>query len=141
MQLVVNLSFNGQCEAAFKLYEQALGGAITMMLRYSESPMAQITTQTILESAPESGDKIMHATMQLGGQTLTGTDYGNYQVPQGFALQLNVDDPVEAEHLAETLADGGTVHMPLQTTFWAERYAVITDRFGTPWKINCGKRG
>jgi len=133
MQLVVNLSFDGQCEAAFRLYEQVLGGTITMMLRYSESPMSP--------AAPDAGDKIMHATMLLGGQTLTGTDYGNHQVPQGFALQLDVDDPGEAERLANSLAEGGTVHVPLQTTFWAERYAVITDRFGTPWKINCCKRG
>jgi len=133
MQLVVNLSFNGQCQAAFKLYEQALGGTITMMLRYSDSPMAQ--------TAPEAADKIFHATMQLCGHTLTGTDVPSDRYPpQGFALQLNVDDPGEAERLAISLAEGGAVHMPLQTTFWAERYAVITDRFGTPWKINCGKR-
>jgi PhnB protein len=132
MQLVVNLSFNGRCEAAFQWYEQLLGGSITMMLRYSESPMAQ--------AAPEAGDTIVHATMQLGGQTLTGTDVpSDSYPPQGFALQLNIDDPGEAERLANSLAEGGTVHMPLQTTFWAERYAVITDRFGTPWKINCGR--
>jgi PhnB protein len=27
--------------------------------------------------------------------------------------------------------------MPLEKTFWAERFGVVTDRFGIPWAINC----
>ena len=41
MQLNPYLSFNGQCEAAFKFYEQCLSGKIVAMLTYGESPMAK----------------------------------------------------------------------------------------------------
>jgi len=133
MRFNTHLWFNGQCEAAFKLYEQCFGGEITTMLTYGDSPMAS--------TAPELRDKIVHATLKLGDQRLTGVDVSpdGYEKPQGFAVQINIDDPGEAERIFNTLAEGGIVQMPLQQTFWAERYSVLTDRFGTPWEINCGK--
>jgi PhnB protein len=27
--------------------------------------------------------------------------------------------------------------MPIQPTFWAARFAMFFDRYGTPWMINC----
>jgi PhnB protein len=29
--------------------------------------------------------------------------------------------------------------MPIQETFWAKRFGMLVDRFGTPWMINCSK--
>jgi PhnB protein len=132
MLLIPHLSFNGQCEAAFKLYEACLGGKITFLLTYGASPAAA--------DAPEMADKIVHATLQVGDQRITGADVapGRYAKPQGFSVQLNVDDPGDAERIFNTLAEGGRVTLPLQQTFWARRYGVVTDRFGTPWEINCG---
>jgi PhnB protein len=62
-----------------------------------------------------------------------------YQKPQGFSLQLNLSDPVEAERIFKALAENGTVQMPLQETFWALRFGVLVDQFGIPWLINCEK--
>jgi len=133
MRLNTHIAFNGQCEAAFRLYEQCLAGKITVMLTYGASPMAS--------SAPDLADKILHATLKVGDQTLTGADVplNAYNKPQGFAVQLNIDDPQEAQRIFNTFSEGGIVQLPLQKTFWAERYAILTDRFGTPWEINCGK--
>ena len=64
---------------------------------------------------------------------------GQYQKPQGFALQFNLSDPVEAERIFQALAGDGTVEMPLQETFWALRFGVLVDQFGIPWLINCEK--
>ena len=90
-------------------------------------------------SYPELKDKIVHATLKIEDQTLTGADVSpkSYDKPQGFAVQLNIDDPKDAKRVFDVLAEGGVVQMPLQKTFWAEQYAVLTDRFGVPWEINC----
>ncbi len=132
MRFNTHLAFDGQCEAAFRLYAECLGGEIKMMLPYGDSPLAS-------SSAPELRDKIVHVTLKVGDQTLTGADVEHkaYERPRGFAVQLNLDDADTARRLFAVLAEGGEVRMPLQKTFWAEHYAVFTDRFGTPWEINC----
>ena len=61
----------------------------------------------------------------------------SYQRPTGFTLCLSADDEAEAERLFTALAEGGTVQMPLQPTFFATRYGEIVDRFGIPWEIRC----
>jgi len=45
-----------------------------------------------------------------------------------------VDD---SERIFAALSDKGTVQMPLQQTFWARRFGMLIDQFGTPWMINC----
>ena len=50
---------------------------------------------------------------------------------------IDMDDALEAERIFRALADHGTVVLPLQETFWASRFAVVVDRFGIPWSINC----
>lgn len=126
------LMFNGQCEAAFKFYEQCLGGKITAMMTYGESPMAE---QTSAEQRP----KIMHAQLMVGNQELMGSDTPPemFEEPKGFYVQLGIPDPTEAERVFHALAENGTVKMPFQETFWAYRFGMLVDRFGTPWMINC----
>ena len=58
---------------------------------------------------------------------------------QGFSVTLGTDEPAEAERVFAALAAGGTVTMPIAETFWARRFGMLTDRFGTPWMINCEK--
>ena len=130
MRFNAHISYNGECEAAFAIYKECLGGEITFLMTYGDAPTP---------SAPELRDKIVHATLKVGDQTLTGTDVlaTAYERPRGFAVQLNLDEPAEARRIYDVLAEGATVAMPLQKTFWAEQYAVLTDRFGTPWEINC----
>ncbi len=128
-----HLSFNGQCAAAFGFYEQCLGGNIVMMMTYGNSPLAD-------QAAPDWRDKILHATFAVGDQILTGGDEppGRYEAPRGFSLLLNVDAPEEADRVFAALAENGEVHMPLTETFWARRFGMLVDQFGTPWTINCG---
>lgn len=84
-------------------------------------------------------DKILHATLQLEGGRITGVDTlpVEYKKPQGFALQLNLSSPEDAQRIYAALTPEGEIGMPLQKTFWSELFAVFTDRFGTPWEINC----
>ncbi len=129
----VNLSFNGQCEAAFRHYERCLNGKITFMLTWGDSPMAK-------EAPPEWSGKIAHATLEIGNTRIQGSDPvpGGYKTPQGFAISLDLN-VAEAEKLFAAVAEGGTVTVPLQQTFWARAFGMVTDRFGVPWIINAGE--
>jgi PhnB protein len=132
MQLTPSVGFAGQCEAAFKLYEQCLGGKIITMLTYGNSPMADTVP-------PEWRDKIFHATLRFGDNMLMGGDPvpEQYEAPKGFGVVLGIDTIAEAERIFHALAENATVQMPLQETFWAVRFAVLVDQFGIPWTINC----
>ena len=127
----IGLSFDGQCEAAFRFYERCLNGKIAFMLTWGDSPMAK-------EAPPEWSRKIAHATLVVGNTRLQGSDPapGSYESPTGFCIMLHPSEP-DAERLFADLSEGGTIRMPLQKTFWAARFGVLTDRFGVPWAINC----
>jgi PhnB protein len=127
-----SLAFDGQCEAAFRLYERCLSGRITYMLAWGNSPAAA-------EAPPEWGAKIYHATLEIGGTAITGGDLppGKYEPAKGFQLMIETDDLEAAERAFQGLAEGATILMPLQQTFWARRFATLVDRFGIPWSINC----
>jgi PhnB protein len=134
MRLSTHLHFNGRCRAAFEYYEKCLGGKVTMMMTYGDSPMAG-------RMPPELHGNIIHATFSLGDQQLTGADAppDRFEKPQGFSVLLTVDEPAEADRVFASLSQDGSVQMPIQDTFWALRFGMVTDQFGTPWLINCGK--
>ncbi|HZQ53816.1 MAG TPA: VOC family protein [Bryobacteraceae bacterium] len=133
-QLNPYLNFNGQCEAAFKFYEQCFGGKDLMLMKFGESPMAG-------DTPPEWRDKIMHAHLNIGQSALLGSDAppDRFQKPQGFYVSYSLNDPAEAERVFKTLSENGQVQMPLQQTFWAVRFGMVADRFGIQWMINCEK--
>lgn len=134
MQLTPYLVFDGQCREAFTFYAETFGGEIITMQSFGDSPGA--------EHAPaEMQGQIMHAFLRVNGAMLMGSDAppGQFQRAQGLSVALQVDDPAEAERIFAALADGGQVTMPIQKTFWAERFGMVTDRFGTPWMVNGGQ--
>jgi PhnB protein len=136
MQLNAYLSFNGQCEAAFKFYERLLGGKVTFMMTWGESPMKD-------QFPPELQKQIMHATLTVGDGLLMGADPppDRYEKPQGISVSINLKDTAEGKRIFNGLAEGGTVHMPFQETFWAAGFGMCVDRFGIPWMVNCEKAG
>ena len=136
MQLNPYLIFDGQCEAAFKFYEQCFGGKIEAMMPHGESPMAE-------QTPPAWRDKIIHARMRIGEQVLMASDAPpeHYQKPQGISVTLNLGDLAEAQRIFHALAENGTVQMPFGKTFWAAGFGMLVDRFGTPWMVNCEQSG
>jgi PhnB protein len=132
MQLNPYLHFNGQCEAAFRFYEQCLGGKIEVIIPYAGAPAEA-------HVPPEWRDKVMHARLHVGDTVLMGSDARaeHYKQPSGFSVSLQVKDPAEAERIFNALAENGQVHMPIQQTFWAARFGMFADQFGIPWMINC----
>jgi PhnB protein len=134
MDLNAYLTFNGQCEQAFQFYERALGGKIQFSHPYANSPMEE-------QCAPEWRNKMMHMRMTIRGNVLMGSDCmpgqfeGDYK---GMALSLGIPDPDEAERIFKNLSENARViTMPIQPTFWAKKFGMLTDQFGVPWMVNC----
>ena len=133
-QLDPYLTFDGNCAEAMRFYERVLGGKIGMMMKNSESPMAE-------QGSPSDGERIMHARVEIDGRLLMASDAmaGQPYTPMsGFSLTLVYPTTDKARRVFDALAEGGTVRMPLQKTFWVESFGMVVDRFGTPWMVNGG---
>jgi PhnB protein len=144
-QLDSYLFFDGNCAEAMRFYARVLGGELDKMMTYAEGPPG---AQCGEGGAPQGGeataaaaDRIMHASLSLGGRLLMGSDLPPGQAASGmhgFALSLNYPAVDEARRVFDALAEGGSVTMPLDKTFWAEAFGMLTDRFGTPWMVGGG---
>ena len=130
MQLNTYLNYGGNCEQAFRFYEEHLGGKITMLMRHGEQPNASSV-------APEWKNAVLHARMTLGGTELFGADIppDRFQPMRSAYLSLSVDSVEEAERVYALLTDGGQIFMKMEETFFASRFAMLRDRFGTSWMI------
>lgn len=131
MRFVPYLNFDGTCGEAFARYEQILGGRLEVMT-FADMPGAAPAPAT-------AGDRVLHARLIVGEQTLMGSDTppGQPCLPQGMHVALQLDRPGDAERIFRDLADQGVVTMPLEATFFAARFGMCIDRFGTPWMVNC----
>ena len=134
MQVNPYLAFDGKCRDAFEFYAGLLGAKIMMIMTHGESPMAD-------QTPPAWRDKVIHATLDVGGTLLMGSDAPpeHFEKAKGMSVTLSIDAPAEAERIFKVLSDGGAVGMPLQETFWALRFGTVVDRYGTPWMINCSR--
>jgi len=130
MQLNTYLNYGGNCEQAFRFYEEHLGGKITMLMRHGEQPNASSV-------APEWKNAVLHARMSLGGTELLGADIppDRFQPMRSAYLTLSVTSVGEAERVYALLTDGGEIFMKMEETFFASRFAMLRDRFGTSWMI------
>jgi PhnB protein len=132
MQIHPYLFFDRQCAAAFQFYARCLDGKIAAMVKYGDTPAG--------ERFPEWKDQILHAHLTVGEFAVLGSDAapGLYKtVPDGFKVSIQVKDPKEAERIFQALAENGTIEMPMEKTFWSERFGMLVDQFGIPWMINC----
>jgi PhnB protein len=133
MKLNTYLNFGGNCEQAFRFYEEHLGGKVTQLMRHSEMPGEQAPP------APDWGDKVLHARMTLGGTDLMGADIPSYQPMRSAYLTLTADSDADAERIYKLLTDGGEIFMPIAKTFFSSRFAMFRDRFGTSWMLLTGQ--
>ena len=125
------LFFEGRCEEAVEFYKQAAGAEVVMMMRFKDAPDPNACQGV-------QGDKIMHATLRIGGSNVMASD-GRCDEPmkfQGFSLSLGVNTEAEADKFFNTLTQGGQVIMPLTKTFWSPRFGMVTDKFGVLWMVN-----
>ena len=130
MQLYTYLNYGGNCRQAFEFYAANLGGKITMIATHAEQPNA--------ENVPEDWKKaVLHARIELGGTVVLGADIppDRFQPMRSAYLTLMIDNVAEAERVYALLSEGGQIFMPMEETFFAKRFAMLRDRFGTSWMI------
>ena len=130
MKLDVYLNYGGNCEQAFRFYEQQLGGKITMMMRHGEQPNAA--------NVPANWrNAVLHARIEFGKTVLMGADIppDRFQPMRSAYLTLSADSAEQAELLYALLTDGGQIFMKMEETFFASRFAMLRDKFGTSWML------
>ena len=130
MKLDVYLNYGGNCEQAFRFYEQQLGGKITMMMRHGEQPNAA--------NVPANWrNAVLHARIEFGKTVLMGADIppDRFQPMRSAYLTLTADSAEQAERLYALLTDGGQIFMKMEETFFASRFAMLRDKFGTSWML------
>jgi PhnB protein len=130
MKLYTYLNYGGNCRQAFEFYVQHLGGRITMLTTHGEQPDAS-------KVPPEWKNAVLHARIEMGGTTVLGADIPpqRFQPMRSAYLTLIVDSIDEAERIYALLTEGGEIFMPMEETFFARRFAMLRDRFGTSWML------
>ena len=133
MRLSPYLFFAGNCKEAFTAYETVFGGKIVAMMSHEGTPAEG---HVPAEWVP----KIMHACLELDGQMLMASDAppDRSEGPmQSVSVSVTVTETAEAERIFAALSDGARIKMPMEATFWAPRFGMLQDRFGTHWMISC----
>lgn len=127
------LTFGGRCEEAMAFYTKALGATVEMAMRFSESPEPMPEGMV----PPGFENKIMHASIMIGESRVMLSDgCGDATEYTGFSLSVSVATEAEADAAFNALADGGTVTMPMEKTFWSPKFGMLTDRFGVSWMVS-----
>lgn len=130
MNVRTYLNYGGNCGEAFRFYEQNLGGKIGFMMTFGQMPDPS-------QAPPGMENGVLHAQIEVGGATILASDVppDRFQPMRSAYLCLSVDSDSEAERIYGLLSDGGEVFMPIQETFFATRYGILRDRFGTSWMV------
>ena len=127
MRLDVYVNYRGSCEQAFRFYEQHLGARITGIVHHREQPNP---------SLPDGWqDKVLHARIEIGTTVLMGADIPHAEPMRSAYLTLSLDQEEEAERVYALLVDGGEAFMKMDQTPFANRFAMLRDKFGTSWML------
>lgn len=132
MQPTIYLFFKGNCLEAMTHYAETLGGTIGNVFRNADAPDAE-------SRMPGGDDLVMHMSMRLGHATVMASDAPDamYDKPKGFRVSIAPSSLAQFDRIYNALAkDAEAIAMPPDETFWAERFAMFTDRYGTPWMLN-----
>lgn len=127
MRLDIYVNYRGNCEQAFRFYEQHLGGSMTEMVRHGEQPNPNMPA--------DWQEKVLHARIEIGSTVLMGADIPHAEPMRSAYLSLSLDREDEAERVYALLSDGGEIFMKMEKTGFANRFAMLRDRFGTSWML------
>ena len=130
MKLYTYLNYGGNCRQAFEFYAEHLGGRITSLTTHGEQPGAS-------NVPADWRHAVLHARIELGDTVVMGADIppDRFQPMRSAYLTLMLDSVEDAERIYALLTDGGQIFMPMEETFFAHRFAMLRDRFGTSWML------
>jgi PhnB protein len=129
MRLDVYVNYRGTCEEAFRFYEQQLGGAIIEIARHKDQPQPNPNIPA------DWKEKVLHAQIRIGNAVLMGADIPQAESMRSAYLSLTLDTEQDAERVYAALKDGGEIFMKMEKTFFANRFAMLRDKFGTSWML------
>ena len=128
MEFGIYVNYRGNCEEAFRYYQQHLGATpVDAIRRHGEMPNPNVPA--------DWSDKVLHARLEISSTVLMGADIPSAEPMRSSYLTLFLDSESEAERVYSALADGGEVFMELQSTHFANRFAMLRDRFGASWML------
>ena len=127
MKLDIYVNYRGTCEEAFRFYEQHLGGRITGIVRHKDQPNPNIPAGW--------GEKVVHARIEIAETVLMGADIPQSEPMRSAYLSLTLDSEEDAERVYGLLTDGGEIFMKMAKMPFANRFAMVRDRFGTSWML------
>lgn len=130
LKLDIYLNFKGNCKEAFQFYEKHIGGKITVMQTFNQSPGHT--------NIPEGWEtKILHARIEIGNSVVMGADIPSAEPMRSAYITLRSKSFEEIEKIYKIFTDGGQIFMKMEQTFFAKRFAMLRDKFGTSWMLLC----
>lgn len=121
------LMFQGQAEEAMNFYIALFGdGRIDEVKRYGSN-------------GPAKEGSIMTARFTIGGQSFICSDSPikhEFTFTPSISIFVECNDEAELADRAATLADGGTIYMPMDNYGFSRKFAWVGDRFGVSWQLN-----
>ena len=127
MKLDIYVNYRGTCEEAFRFYERHLGGKITGIVRHADQPQPGLSA--------DWREKVLHARIEIGAAVLMGADVAQAEPMRSAYLTLTLDSEAEAERVYAVLADGGQIFMKMEKTPFANRFAMLRDKYGASWML------
>jgi PhnB protein len=130
VKIYTYLNYGGNCRQAFEFYEKHLGGKIVFMTTHAEQPDPS-------KVPADWTNAVLHARIEVGDTIILGADIppDRFQPMRSAYLSLFVDSIGEAERMYALLSEGGEIFMRMEETFYAHRFAMLRDRFGTSWML------
>ena len=135
-EIVSFINFNGDCRQAVEFYKKCFAAELFLM------PYGEAAGDPAW-AAKEVKDRIMHSALMKGSRTvlmaadiMPGTAF---HPGSNFSVAIQCENLAEIESLFAALSENGAIEMPLQETFWASSFGMLTDQFGIRWLLNLGK--
>ena len=133
MKLELFINFDGDCREAVEFYAEVFRSEVHNLMTYGQAPPDPANP-----IAEGDRDRVMYAGIPIGDIVAMFMD-----TPSGYPLirgnninpTLSMADKDEVARVFSGLAEGGTVHMALQQTFFSELYGMVEDKFGVIWQI------
>jgi len=129
--LIPYLNLDGNTAEAMQFYHSIFDGELTM----------QTFADAFPDTPKEWRERIMHAQLKTEALTIMASDtHPEHSAPlvPGNSVHLSLVGS-DAETLTKyftSLADGGSIDMPLAKQFWGDTFGVLTDRYGMHWMVN-----
>lgn len=131
-KLDIYVNYPGHCEEAFRFYEQHIGGKIISIMRHNQVPSNP--------NLPENfKNAVLHARIEIGNTVLMAADIPGAEPMRSAYLTLRFETSEETERVYNILREGGEIFMKMEETFYAHRFAMLRDKFGTSWMLLCEK--